>query len=283
MVPANFDQRIRDLPLPAFEDFLARLRRRFPRELDPYLPGDNAPQAKRVNGLLELIGGGDLQVRPTQAWQVFQELAPRQQHSTPVIPKGLRAFGADDAGFFLQLLPGPYRPDTGLPESIYFWKTRIEQIDPDKTFRVGLIYGPSGCGKSSLVKAGLIPQLAGHVTPVYLEATADDTEARILAQLRKRCPDLPEVSSLEAALTATPWIESGRKVVVVIDQFELYLQATPVDEQNSLADALRHCDGSRTQCVVMVRGDYRIPVDRFFPTTEHPVGKRSKLPAHRSV
>ena len=51
-------------------------------------------------------------------------------------------------------------------------RRRIEQIDPDKTFRVGLIYGPSGCGKSSLVKAGLLPRLGKHVLPVYVEATA---------------------------------------------------------------------------------------------------------------
>ena len=42
---------------------------------------------------------------------------------------------------------------------------------------MGLIYGPSGCGKSSLVKAGLAPRLAEHVLPVYVEATADQTEA----------------------------------------------------------------------------------------------------------
>jgi guanylate kinase len=40
-----------------------------------------------------------------------------------------------------------------LPDSIRFWKTRIEEMDADKTFTVGLICGPSGCGKSSLVKA----------------------------------------------------------------------------------------------------------------------------------
>src|SRR5208283_2863584 len=101
-----------------------------------------------------------------------------------VIPKGLRSFDAQDADFFLELLPGPYDRD-GLPESIRFWKQRVEETDPDKTFRVGLIYGPSGCGKSSLVKAGLLPRLAGHVIPVYIEATAKETEARLLRGLRK--------------------------------------------------------------------------------------------------
>src|SRR5262249_41261118 len=55
-----------------------------------------------------------------------------------VIPKGLRSFDRNDAHFFLQLLPGP-RDRDGLPESIRFWKTRIESTDPDSTFKVGLI------------------------------------------------------------------------------------------------------------------------------------------------
>ena len=76
-----------------------------------------------------------------------------------IVPKGLRSFDAHDADFFLELLPGP-RDRDGLPDSIRFWKTRIEETDADNTFAVGLIYGPSGCGKSSLVKAGLLPRLA---------------------------------------------------------------------------------------------------------------------------
>jgi hypothetical protein len=74
-----------------------------------------------------------------------------------IVPKGLRSFDVHDADFFLELLPGP-RDRAGLPDSLRFWKTRIEETDPDNTFKVGLIYGPSGCGKSSLVKAGLSAQ-----------------------------------------------------------------------------------------------------------------------------
>src|SRR5262249_34186979 len=106
-----------------------------------------------------------------------------------VIPKGLRSFDRNDADFFLELLPGP-RDRDGLPESLRFWKTRIESTDPDATFKVGLIYGPSGCGKSSLVKAGLLPRLGMDVLAVYIEATSEETEARLLRGLRKACPDL---------------------------------------------------------------------------------------------
>ena len=122
-----------------------------------------------------------------------------------IVPKGLRSFDAHDADFFLELLPGP-RDREGLPDSIRFWKTRIEETDPDSTFPVGLIYGPSGCGKSSLVKAGLLPHLSGDVLAVYVEATAEETEARLLNALRKRCPALPANAGSERDLDSTaPW------------------------------------------------------------------------------
>ena len=43
-----------------------------------------------------------------------------------------------------------------------------------------------------LVKAGLLPRLAEHVIAVYVEATAQETEARLLSGLRKRCPSLAQ-------------------------------------------------------------------------------------------
>ena len=100
-----------------------------------------------------------------------------EQRPIKIIPKGLRSFDEHDTDFFLGLVPGP-RDRDGLPESIRFWKTRIDSTNPGKSFRVGLIYGPSGCGKSSLVKAGLLPRLAKHVLPVYIEATPEETESQ---------------------------------------------------------------------------------------------------------
>ena len=104
-------------------------------------------------------------------------------------PGGLRPFTKEHADFFLELLPGP-RDREGLPTSISFWKSRIEQLDADETFRVGVMYGVSGCGKSSLLQAGLLPNLAEHVTAIYLKASADDTEVNLLRQLRKHFPGL---------------------------------------------------------------------------------------------
>jgi serine/threonine protein kinase/formylglycine-generating enzyme required for sulfatase activity len=187
-----------------------------------------------------------------------------------IVPKGLRSFDAQDADFFLDLLPGP-RDREGLPEGLRFWKRRVEQTDADQTFSVGLLYGPSGCGKSSLVKAGLLPRLARHVRAVYVEATADETEARLLKALRRRCPDLPGDLGLTetiAALRRARGPAAGEKVLLVLDQFEQFLHARHGEENSVLAQALRQCDGGRVQALLMVRDDFWMAMVRFMEELE---------------
>jgi len=198
--------------------------------------------------------------------------APPSSDAQPIkiVPKGLRAFDAEDANFFLELLPGP-RDREGLPESLRFWKTRIERTDPDNTFAVGLIYGPSGCGKSSLVKAGLLPRLAKSVTVVYVEATSEQTEARLLRGLQRRVPELPSKLGLAESLTELRrgrFLASSHKVLLVLDQFEQWLHAQRREENTELVQALRQCDGGRVQCVIMVRDDFWMGATRFLRELE---------------
>jgi serine/threonine protein kinase/formylglycine-generating enzyme required for sulfatase activity len=202
---------------------------------------------------------------------------------TPVriVPKGLRSFDAGDADFFLEILPGP-RDREGLPDSIRFWKALIEATDPDSTFSVGLIYGPSGCGKSSLVKAGLLPRLSDDVLAVYVDATAEETETRLLNGLRKRCPALPAPLGLKeafAALRRGQGLPGGKKVLIVVDQFEQWLHAKKEEENPELVQALRQCDGGRVQCIVLVRDDFWLAVSRFMQALEVRVveGENSRL------
>src|SRR5205814_1332133 len=180
------------------------------------------------------------------------------EHLIDINFHGLRSFDKEDADFFLELLPGP-RNRHGVPDSVRFWQSRIEETDPDRTFSVGLIYGPSGCGKSSFVKAGLLPRLASHVVPVYLEATSRDSEPRLLAALRKRCPSLPASSPLAEALARLRRAQDlppGKKIVLVLDQFEQCLHAGAEDHNSGLIGALRQCDGQHVQCLVMVRDEF---------------------------
>jgi serine/threonine protein kinase/formylglycine-generating enzyme required for sulfatase activity len=206
--------------------------------------------------------------------QVISSISQPAAHvAGKIVPKGLQAFAAHDADFFLQLMQGP-RDREGLPESIRFWKTRIEDFDADSTFSVGMIYGPSGCGKTSLVRAGLMPRLAGHVVVISIEATAGQTEQRLSNGLRKRLSRIPAETSLQEAIMAVrrgQFMPAGQKLLLILDQFEQWLHAWDGRDNAELIRALRQCDGSRVQCVVMVRSDFWLPATRFMQDVEDPI------------
>ncbi|MDG3003617.1 bifunctional serine/threonine-protein kinase/formylglycine-generating enzyme family protein [Paludisphaera mucosa] len=184
---------------------------------------------------------------------------------TPFAPKGLRSFDEHDAEFFVELLPGPKDRD-GLPESLRFWLNRIEATDADRTFRVGMIYGSSGCGKSSFVKAGLLPRLGGHVQPIYIEAALGNTESRLLRAIRKACPALETQQGLVEAMASLRRdrpLGPGRKLLIVLDQFEQWLLTYRGDESSELYSSLRQCDGETIQAVLLVRADFWVTASRF--------------------
>jgi serine/threonine protein kinase len=203
----------------------------------------------------------NLSVRPSEA---------SDQRALRIVPKGIRSFDVHDADFFLQLVPGA-RDRDGLPEIIRFWKTRIEQRDGEQTFAVGLIYGPSGCGKSSLVKAGLLPRLSEGVISVMVEAEPGHTESRLRRAIAQKCPTLPEGISLAETIKA---IRNGygpasdKKVLLVIDQFEQWLHTAEPGQDSELVQALRHCDGARVQCILMLRDDFWMAITHFMRSLE---------------
>ena len=173
----------------------------------------------------------------------------------------------------MRLLPGP-RDSNGLPESIRFWQERINETDEDATFSIGLVYGPSGCGKSSFVKAGLLPRLADHVVPIFIEATSDETELRLLKAIRKLFGDVPVDLSLPdivAGIREGRWVVAGKKVLIVLDQFEQWLHANTVQIASQLTDALRQCDGGRVQTIILVRDDFWMQVTRLLHVLEVPL------------
>ncbi len=199
------------------------------------------------------------------------------------IPRGLRSYDRHDAYFFLQLLPGPFDRE-GLPESLTHWKRWVEQSEEQpELHRIGVIAGPSGCGKSSLIKAGLIPLLGkSEVSTLILEATIDRTEAQLCALLDSRFPALATELSLTDKLTAIrrgKGLPAGKKLLIVIDQFEQWLHSVHEREQPELIRALRQCDGQRVQCIVLVRDDFWLALNRFMEAVETPliVGQNVRL------
>ena len=106
---------------------------------------------------------------------------------------------------------------------------------------------------------------------VYIEATADDTEQRLLTRLQKACPALPDRAALVDSLAAVRKgrvLGAGRKLLLVIDQFEQWLHARRGDEDSELASALRQCDGEHLQAIVLVRDDFWLAVTRFLEDLE---------------
>lgn len=266
--------------------FRSRERRELVKQIRQHNPPPLVEVAPDVPPELSRICDKLLSKRPSErhasARELCEELAVWREAGTSRIavgeellmtPRGLRPFTEEDQEFFLDLLPGP-RERGGLPRSVAFWKERLAETNPAATFRVGLLYGPSGCGKSSLVRAGLIPRLDRHVRAVFIEASATETESRLLKALRQELPELPPDAGLAAALqfVRRRGREPGaRKLVLFIDQFEQWLLAHPVVADSELLAALWECDGSALQAVILVRDDFAMGASRFMAALDLPI------------
>ena len=145
-----------------------------------------------------------------------------------VVPKGLRSFDAQDADFFLDLLPGP-RDKNGLPESIRFWKHRIEADGRPHLHGGSDLRTVSGCGKSSLVKAGLLPRLADQVLAGLRRGhrrrhrgpAAQGAAETLSGPAGRPGPDRHDG---RPAPRAGRWARA-RRSSIVLDQFEQWLHA----------------------------------------------------------
>jgi eukaryotic-like serine/threonine-protein kinase len=196
---------------------------------------------------------------------------PPRPDKRPLIlpPKGFAPYDIEDKNFFLAMLPGP-RGANGLPESLRFWKQWVESTDSDPAQPVGLLCGPSGGGKSSFVRAGLLPRLDRKlVYPIYVEATRTGTEARLLTELRRSAPSLTNEKNLTlpdslALLRDQRTVRPAAKLLIILDQFEQWLQAHLNDPEAELIQALRHCDGRGVQVLVLIRDDFWTATNGFF-------------------
>ena len=130
------------------------------------------------------------------------------------------------------------------------------------------VVGPSGCGKSSLVRAGLLPAMAGEpgwttlapfmpgTDPVAalfekLAHAARSTPSRIRQQDEDKGLDLA-IEDLLFAGASPP----RRRLLVVIDQFEEILTRSSATGRAQLAEMLRPVAAGPVQVVVTIRSEF---------------------------
>jgi len=190
--------------------------------------------------------------------------SPPLEHPIPT----LRRFTADQAELYLRLMPKSFSNAEELPELIAYWMERIGRTELDDAFTVGVMVGVSGCGKSSLLEAGLIPNLPVHVVPILVEASDTETELRVLNKLHKALPQ----ADAERQWTLSDWafrlrsgslLPPGKKVLLILDQFEQWLNAHGGEASNPLLEALHQCDGQHLQAIVCVREGFHATLMRF--------------------
>ncbi|MCU0719999.1 MAG: serine/threonine-protein kinase [Pirellula sp.] len=181
-----------------------------------------------------------------------------------VVPHGLRPFAQNDADFFRYLVPGA-RDRNGVPESISFWVQRMSSRDPNHTFRIGVLMGLSGSGKSSLMRAGVLPLVAETCNAVFVEAKPNDLEADLVNGIHRAFPQFGSESNLRELLikVRSSGAPSCPKLVLVIDQFEQWLNLHRGPEITTLHEALRQCDGSNVQAILLVRDDFMLGLSGF--------------------
>jgi hypothetical protein len=180
----------------------------------------------------------------------FTEKAPAPG-GTPRNPyKGLQAFGLEDAQDFF----GQDRLVADLLAKVEYLLGSNQQGNAPS--RLLTVLGPSGSGKSSVVMAGLLPklqrgELAGSQHWIYLDVIVPGThplEALALT-LTPLFPQLSPGSLLrdlqdDAArglhmLLASYVKQSGKRVILVVDQFEeLFTQTATEEERQCFLDLL---------------------------------------------
>ena len=187
-----------------------------------------------------------------------------------VVPHGLRPFDSGDADFFKYLLPGA-RDRDGIPDSISFWVSRILSRNPVEAFRVGVLLGPSGSGKSSLMRAGVLPVVGDQVTTIFVEAKPDQLEDNLLKQIRREMPKVANANSLRECLIQSRQNGNerrGNKLLLVIDQFEQWLNYHRDGQSTELHESLRQCDGANVQVILLVRDDFMLGISSFMDQIE---------------
>ena len=93
-------------------------------------------------------------------------------------------------------------------------------------------------------------------SPVYVEATARETEARILSGLRKKFPDLPTnlglAQTIARSAARAPLATRTARSCSSSTSSSSGSMPSGQEQDTELVPALRQCDGEHVQCLVLV-------------------------------
>src|SRR3569833_3028987 len=168
-----------------------------------YFAGRHLPplRPERLPGILRACGVRD----PAEiaGWlEALRRVRPRpgpRSEETRAPYLGLRSFQVEDAEWF-------FGRETLTAELV----ARVRE----RRAGVLAVTGPSGSGKSSLLRAGLIPALAGTATPLLVTPGTDP-----VGELAARLADLTGRTDV-AEVRREPAVAATEDLVVVVDQFE---------------------------------------------------------------
>jgi len=146
----------------------------------------------------------------------------------------------------------------------------------DPVCRLGILHGYSGVGMTSLLRAGVIPMLiASQNFPLLIrvgpKSLVNDIKQVLLGNL-ERTPQLKNVPLKEFVRQVAGLLPEGKKVYVLLDQFELFfdmpqhLQKQFVDE---LADCISDVDDS-SRWLIGVQSSFLGHLSTFQPAIPHP-------------
>jgi WD40 repeat protein len=139
--------------------------------------------------------------------------------------------------------------------------------------------GPSGCGKSSLVRAGVLPRIAGGdewltVPPIVPGSDPTGNLVRAIASLvRERHIDF-DLTSLRMNLgqsglkaVATDLLVAARadnqcKLLIVIDQFEELLTQTESRDRAAFVETIQSALGGPVQALATMRPEFLDPASK---------------------
>jgi WD40 repeat protein len=133
------------------------------------------------------------------------------------------------------------------------------------------VEGPSGCGKSSLVRAGVLPRIAGEshwltVAPIVPGRDPVGNLKRSLAELaRHRCANFDPAThwsrcglkTVATDLLIAAGADSECKLLVVIDQLEELLTQTEPDDRSRFVAMLESALGGPVQVLATLRPEFR--------------------------